>query len=36
MQPAPVATNKAAACMTGAQCHVGQNYAALGLTFFPP
>lgn len=36
LELAPAPTNEAAACMTGAQCHVGQNYAALLLTFFGP
>lgn len=35
VEPAPARTNEAAACMAGSGCHVGQSYAALGLTLFP-
>lgn len=32
---APAPTNQAAPCLTGAECHVTQNYAALALTSPP-
>lgn len=33
---APALANEAVTCMTGAECHVGHNYAALALTLFFP